>query len=163
MAVVDRYAWSEVKLNCLTVCLSGCRFSCSKGFPRTPLPTMTMTSDVDVDGGGGDDDDIPSCPGNREQQLLFFSFYCRFLALLISLLLVFNYGLLRHFHTCVCILIEKLFPFGFQLDFFSVRYFYLFVLLLFLFQCNFSGHTSVLLYTVRPSVRQSVCRSVNIK
>lgn len=65
MAVVDRYAWSEVKLNCLTVCLSDCRFSCSKGFPRTPLPTMTMTSDVDVDGGGGDDDDIPSCPGNR--------------------------------------------------------------------------------------------------
>lgn len=131
MAVVDRYAWSEVKLNCLTVCLSDCRFSCSKGFPRTPLPTMTMTSDVDVDVDGGDDD-IPSCPGNREQQLLlFFSFYCRFLALLISLLLVFNYGLLRHFHTCVCILIEKLFPFGFQLDFFSVRYFYLFVLLLF--------------------------------
>lgn len=158
MAVVDRYARSEVKLNCLTVCLSDCRFSCSKGFPRTPLPTMTMTSDVDVDGGGGgDDDDIPSCPGNREQQLLlFFSFYCRFLALLISLLLVFNYGLLRHFHTCVCILIEKLFPFGFQLDFFLFVIFICLFYYFFLFQCNFSGHTSVLLYTVRPSVRQSV-------
>lgn len=156
MAVVDRYAWSEVKLNCLTVCLSACRFSCSKGFPRTPLPTMTMTSDVD--GGGGDDDDIPSCPGNREQQLLlFFSFYCRFLALLISLLLVFNYGLLRHFHTCVCILIEKLFPFGFQLDFFSVRYFYLFVLLLFCFSVISADiHPYYSTLYVRPSVNLSV-------
>lgn len=157
MAVVDRYAWSEVKLNCLTVCLSDCRFSCSKGFPRTPLPTMTMTSDVD----GGDDDDIPSCPGNREQQLLlFFSFYCRFLALLISLLLVFNYGLLRHFHTCVCILIEKLFPFGFQLDFFL---FVIFICLFYYFFCFSVISADIHPYYSTLYVRQSVCRSVNIK